>query len=462
MSVEGASPERSGAEPKDGLPLPERFYALISTSIGTFTSTVDFGIVNVALPTISIAFGISPAVAIWIITAYQLAVIATLLLFAALGDSLGTKRVYLPATFAFMLGSIGCALSPAIGVLLAMRVLQGLASSANMVMTAPMNRVLYPRRMLGRAIANNSLFVAAGSAVGPTVGGLVLAVAPWQALFWINVPFLLVGALFGLRYLPGGPGTGKRIDVVSVVLGAAGLCTLIFGLQDVSLHDAPARVLAYVGTGAAITIVFIVRQLRLAHPLLAIELFRVPMVARSVMAGSLMYLSFGAGFVSLPFYLQQVLGRTPFETGLLLAAWPIATILVTRVIGHLTDRYSPAILGSAGLAIASSGFVLFALLPNTFGLVLAATVCGIGMGLFQTPNNYAIIGATPPHETGRATGIITTVRTCANTSGAALVAIAFGIGGVSTAGLWISAVACALGAAISVSRLSLTPARARR
>jgi MFS transporter, DHA2 family, multidrug resistance protein len=448
----------SAAVEQDGLPLPQRFYALISTSIGTFTSTVDFGVVNVALPTISLAFGISPAEAIWIITAYQLAVVATLLLFAALGDSFGIKRVYLPALFTFMLGSIGCALSPAIGILFVMRVLQGLSSSANMVMTAPLNRMIYPRRMLGRAIANNSLFVAAGSAVGPTVGGLILAVAPWQALFWVNVPFLLIGGLFGARYLPGGRGTGKRIDLLSVVLAAAGLCTLIFGFQDISLHDAPARVLTLVGIGGAITIVFIVRQLHLAHPLLAVDLFRVPMVARSVAAGTLTYMSFGAGFVSLPFYLQRVLGRSPFETGLLLAAWPLATVIVTRIIGPLTDRYSPSLLGSGGLAIATAGFVLFALAPaNTFALVAAATLCGTGMGLFQTPNNYAIIGATPPHETGRATGIITTVRTCANTFGAALVAIAFGFGGVSTAGLWISAVACALGAAISVSRVSLEP-----
>ncbi len=448
---------------KDGLPVPQRYYALISTSIGTFTSTLDFGVVNVALPTLSLAFAVSPAVIIWVITAYQLAVVATLLLFAALGDSLGAKRVYIPAMFAFMLGSIGCALSPGIAILFAMRTLQGLASSANMVMTAPINRAIYPRSMLGRAIANNSLFVAAGSAVGPTLGGLVLAIAPWPALFWINVPILLVGGLFGLRYLPGGRGTGKPVDLISVALGAIGLCLLIFGLQDVSLHDDPVRILAILAVGGIVTIVFIVRQVRLAHPLFAVDLFRLPMVSRSVLAGSLTYVSFGAGFVTLPFYLQRVAGRTPFETGLLLAAWPFATVIVTRIIGPLTERYSPSLLGAGGLAIAATGFVLFALAPSsTLVLVLAAMICGTGMGIFQTPNNYAIIGATPPHETGRATGIITTVRTFANTAGAALVAIAFGLGGVSTAGLWLSACACALGACVSVSRVNLEPALARR
>ena len=452
----------SAAAQRDGLPLPERFYALISTSIGTFTSTLDFGVVNVALPTISLAFGVTPSEAIWVITAYQLAVVASLLLFAALGDSFGIKRVYVPALFAFMFGSIGCALSPALGILLFMRVLQGLSSSANMVTTAPMNRMLYPHTMLGRAIANNSLFVAAGSAVGPTVGGLILAVAPWQALFWVNVPILLIGGAFGLRFLPDSSGTGKRVDVLSVVLCAAGLCALIYGLQDISLHDAPARIITIVGIGALTTAIFIARQLRLAHPLLAVDLFRLPMVSRSVIAGSLTYLAFGAGFVSLPFYLQRVLGRTPFETGLLMAAWPLATIAATRVVGPLTDRYSPSLLGSIGLATATAGFLLFVLVPaSTFALVAAAAICGTGMGLFQTPNNYAIIRSTPPHETGRATGIITTIRTCANTSGAAVVAIAFGIGGVSTAGLWISAAACALGAIVSVSRVGLEPASAR-
>lgn len=453
----------AGAE-RDGLPIPQRLFALVSTSIGTFTSTLDFGVVNVALPTISLAFGVSPAEAIWVITAYQLAVMATLLLFAALGDSFGVKRVYVPAMFAFMLGSVGCALSPALGILLFMRTLQGLASSANMVMTAPMNRMLYPRRMLGQAIANNSLFVAAGSAVGPTLGGLILAVAPWQALFWVNVPILLIGGIFGLRFLPDNTGTRKRIDLVSVVLAAVGMCATIYALQDVSRHDAPLRILTIFGIGGVVTAVFIARQLRLAHPLLAVDLLRVPMVSRSVVAGSLTWFAFGSAFVSLPFYLQRVLGRTPLETGLLMAAWPLATVVMTRFIGSLTDRYSPALLGTLGLVTAAAGFVLFALVhADAPALVAAAAICGAGMGLFQTPNNYAIIRATPPHETGRATGIIATIRTCANTAGAAVVAIAFGIGGVSAAGLWISAGACAVAAAVSIGRvgIELAPLRSR-
>ena len=136
------------------------------------------------------------------------------------------------------------------------------------------------------------------------------------------------------------------------------------------------------------------------------------------------------------------------------AAWPLATIVVTRVVGPLTDRFSPALIGTPALIVSAAGFAMFALVPpNPLALAAAAAICGTGMGLFQTPNNYAIIGATPPHETGRATGIITTIRTCANTAGAAVVAIAFGIAGVSAAGLWIAAVACTLAAIISVSRL---------
>lgn len=439
---------------RDGLPLPERFYALISTSVGTFTSSLDFGVVNVALPTLAVAFGVSAAEAIWIVTAYQLSVTSTLLLFAALGDSLGAKRVYLVAMFAFILGTIGCALSPALGILIVMRVLQGLASSANMVMTAPMNRLLYPRSMLGRAIANNSLFVASGSAVGPTLGGLVLGVAPWQTLFWINVPITAIGLFFGLRYLPDPHGTRTRVDLLSVVLGAVALCAIVYGLQDVSRHDAPATILALVGVGAVTLTIFIARQLRLPRPLLAVDLFRLPMVSLSALSGSFAYLAFGAAFVSLPFYLQRVLHHTPLETGLLLAPWPIATMAITRIIGRLTDTYPASIIGTTGLLTTAAGLALFALVPaQPLGLIVAGTVCGTGFGLFQTPNNYAIIGATPPGETGRATGIITTVRTCANTAGAALVAIAFDAGGVSAAGLWIAAISCFTGACISIARL---------
>lgn len=439
---------------RDGLPVRERRLALISTSIGTFTSALDFGVVNVALPTISLAFGVPAAQAIWIVTTYQLAVTSTLLLFAALGDSLGIKRVYLSAMFAFMLATMGCSLASTLAVLIVLRGFQGIASSANMVMTAPMNRVLYPRRMLGHAIANNSLFVASGNAAGPTIGGLILSVAPWQAIFLVNVPILAIGLAFGLRYLPGGRGTGRHVDGLSVVLGAVGLCTIVYGFQDISRHDAPATIAGFVLAGAIVTAVFIVRQLRLAHPLLAIELLRRTPVALSTLTASLSYLAFGAAFVTLPFYLQRVLGRTPLETGLLMVSWPIATMAVTRVMGSLTHRYPPGVLATLGLITTAGGLALFATVPPYApALVAAGAICGLGFGAFQTPNNYAIIGATPPSETGRATGIITVVRTCASTAGAALVAILFGTFGISAAGLWIAAAACVCGAGISVSRL---------
>ena len=446
---------------RDGLPARERCLALISTALGTFTSSLDFGVVNVALPTISLALGVPAAQAIWIVTANQMAVTATLLLFATLGDSLGVKRIYLSALFAFMLATAGCALSPVLGVLIVCRGLQGIAASATMVMTAPMNRVLYPRRMLGNAIANNSLFVASGGAAGPTIGGIILSVLPWQAIFLVNVPLLAIGLGFGLRYLPSQRGTGRQIDVLSVVLGALGLCMLLYGIQDIARHDAAATIVAFVAVGALVTTAFVVRQLRLPHPLLAIELLRRPPVALAVGTAALAYITYGAAFVSLPFYLQRVLGRTPLETGLLMVSWPVATMAVTRVIGPLTDRHAPGLFAMLGLLTTAIGLALFATVPShPLPLIAAGALCGLGFGTFQTPNNYAIIGATPPGETGRATGIITMVRTCASTVGVALVAIVFSAFGVSVAGLWIAAGVCVCGAVVSVTRLRVPAAAA--
>jgi DHA2 family multidrug resistance protein-like MFS transporter len=356
--------------------------------------------------------------------------------------------------FTFILGTMGCALSGALAILIAMRGLQGISASANMVMTAPLNRLLYPRSMLGRAIANNSLFVASGNAAGPTLGGIVLSVAPWPTLFWINVPILAIGLFFGLRYLPDSAGTRARVDILSVVLGAVSLCALVFGLQDITRHDKPAMIFTLIGAGALLLAAFIARQLRLAHPLLAVDLFRLPRVRLSALAASFSYVAFGAAFVALPFYLQRVMHYSPLETGLLLAPWPIATMFVTRIIGRLTDTYAPSVIGTIGLVGTASGLTLFAILPaHPIGLVIAGAITGASFGLFQTPNNYMIIGSTPPGETGRATGIITTVRTTSNTAGAALVAIAFDVAGVSSAGLWIAATSCAIGACISAVRI---------
>ncbi len=440
---------------RDGLPLGLRICALVATSIGTFTSMLDTSIANVALPTIAREFHVAPEVSIWVVTAFQLAVTATLLMFATLGDRVGPARLYLGALLVFVLASIGCALSTSFPMLVTMRAIQGIAGSANMVMTAPINRTLYPRRMLGYAIANNALFVALGAASGPTIGGLILTVAPWQWLFWVNVPICTIGLLFGLRFLPKPAGVGGPFDLPSAALAAIGFSTFVYGFDGLAHGATSASTVGIAAGGIVVLAMFIVRQTRIAHPLMAVDLFRLRLFAFSAAASFATYTAQGAIFVTLPFFLQSVLAQTPFQAGLYLAAWPIGTLIAARIVARLTDRYPAAILGTIGTVVMGSGLVALGFLPHaTWVIATIFAVAGAGFGFFQTPNNHTMVSATPPERTGRATGIVATTRLSGQTVGAASVAIIFGTLGhdlelAIASALWFSAMMCFIAAILS-------------
>ncbi|MGH7034987.1 MAG: MFS transporter, partial [Stellaceae bacterium] len=179
------SPDRAGG---DGLPVPQRYWAMITVGLAVTMSTLDSSIANVALPTIATDLGASPASSIWIVNAYQLAITVTLLPLAALGDRLGYRRVYMVGLAVFTLGSLGCALSHTLASLTAARVLQGLGAGGIMSINAALVRFTYPKRLLGRGIGLNALVISVSAAIGPTVAAAILSRWSWEWLFAINVP----------------------------------------------------------------------------------------------------------------------------------------------------------------------------------------------------------------------------------------------------------------------------------
>jgi DHA2 family multidrug resistance protein-like MFS transporter len=176
--------------------------------------------------------------------------------------------------------------------------------------------------------------------------------------------------------------------------------------------------------------------LRLENPMMAIDLFRVPIFSVSVVAATATYTAQGLAYVSLPFFFQNVLGKTPLVSGLLLSAWPLTALIVAIRMGPLSDRYPAPLLCTIGIVIMGAGLACFAVLPAVpaaIAIVGCAAICGAGFATFQTPNNRAIIATAPPEKTGRAAGVMTTARLSGQTLGAVLVAIIFGIAGASGA-----------------------------
>ncbi|HEY1632516.1 MAG TPA: MFS transporter [Rhizomicrobium sp.] len=412
----------------DGLPLPQRYWAIATIALGITMAVMDSAIANVALPTIARDLHTDPAFSIWIVNGYQLAITISLLPLSALGDIVGYRRVYLVGLLAFSLASLGCAFSHTLVLLTAARVIQGFGAAGIMSVNIALVRYIYPQASLGRGLGFNAMVVAVSAALGPTIASAILSIADWPWLFAVNAPIGVAAFLLGLRYLPMSPKSPHGFDARS-----AGLSALTFGALIASV-DALGHgerfefflieILATIGIGY----VLVRRQLSQKSPMLPVDLLRIPIFTLSVGTSISSFAAQMLALVSLPFLLQEGLHYSAVQTGLFLTPWPIAIGIAAPIAGRLADRYSAGLLGGIGLGVFAAGLLSLAFLPahpGTFDIVWRMALAGTGFGLFQSPNNRAMIGAAPKERSGGASGMLGTARLLGQTTGAAIVALLF-------------------------------------
>ena len=442
----------------DGLPLPARYWAILTIALGLTMAVLDGAIANIALPTIAREVHVDPASSIWVVNAYQLAVTITLLPLASLGEIVGYRRIYQAGLAVFTLASLACALSHTLPMLTLARVVQGFGAAGVMSVNTALVRFIYPRALVGQGLGINAMVGSVSSAVGPTVASAILSVASWPWLFAVNVPIGLLAFAIAARALPRTPRSDHPFD-----FGSAGLNALAFGLLITGIdglgHGERAPVIALELAGAlAFGALLIVRQLSRSFPLLPVDLMRIPLFALSVATSIASFTAQGLAYVALPFFLQDALGRSQVETGLLMTPWPLTVAVVAPFAGRLADRYPAGLLGGIGLSAFAVGLALLALLPahpSIGDIVWRMAICGFGFGFFNSPNNRAMIVSAPRDRTGGASGMLATARLLGQTTGAALVALVFGLTAHAgtTVALALAAAMAALGAAVSSTRL---------
>lgn len=442
----------------DGMPVPQRYLAALTVGLAVFMAVMDSAIANVALPTIASDLHTDPANSIWVVNAYQLAITVTLLPLASLGEIRGYRRVYQAGLAVFTIASLLCALSGSLATLAMARVLQGLGAAGIMSINGALVRFIWPRAQLGRGIGINALVVAVSSAIGPTVAAGILAVAGWQWLFAINVPVGIVAFLIALRFLPRTGRAPHRFDVLSALLNAACFGLLIVGLDGFAHGESGAVAAAEVAAAAGFGVALVRRQMAQASPLLPVDLLRIPIFGLSVATSVCSFAAQALAFVALPFFLQDTLGHTQVETGLLMTPWPLAVGVMAPVAGWLADRYPAGLLGGIGLAIFAAGLLALAGLgahPSSADVAWRMALCGIGFGAFQTPNNRAMLQAAPRARSGGASGMLATARLLGQTIGAALVAVMFGLTAAhaTTVSILLAAAVAVVAAGVSCLRL---------
>lgn len=446
---------------QDGLPVPQRYGAILTIALGITMAVLDGAIANVALPTISRELNASAAESVWIVNAYQIAIIVSLLSLSFLGDMLGYRRVYQAGLALFIVTSLFCALSSTLDMLTFARVLQGFGGAALMSVNTALIRIIYPQRHLGRGMAINSLIVAVSTAAGPTVAAVILSVASWKWLFLINVPLGAIALWFALRYLPDNQQKAKsqKFDIPSAIMNALFFGLLISALSGFSQGLSHLFILSEVIAVLILGWFFIRRQLSMPVPLLPVDLLRIPIFSLSLGTSVCSFCAQMLAMVSLPFFLQDVLGRDEVATGLLLTPWPLATMVFAPVAGRLIGRLHAGLLGGIGLAMFAAGLFLLAMLPSqpqNGDIIWRMMLCGAGFGLFQSPNNHTIITSAPPNRSGAASGMLGTARLFGQSMGAALVALLFNLfnNNGTHASLLLAGAFSSVAAVISLTRMT--------
>lgn len=432
--------------------------AMAAVLLAVALATLDTAIANTALPAIAADLRAAPAASVWIINAYQLAMVATLLPLAALGDIVGHKRVYIAGLAVFTLASLGCALASTLPLLTAARIVQGLGASAIMSVNVALIRSLYPAHRLGRGVGLNALVVGVSFAVGPTIASLILSVAAWPWLFAVNVPLGLCAFAVAIPSLPQTARGRHAFDPVAALLNVVTFAALIFALGEAAQRGPLSIVLAAATLALGFGLLLIRREAGHPAPMLPVDLFRRPVFALSALTAVCAFAAQGLAFVSLPFYFETVLHRSAVETGFLMTPWSIVVALAAPLAGRLSDRYPPGLLGAVGLALLCAGMASLATLPaapHVLDIGWRMMLCGAGFGFFQSPNLKALMSSAPPERSGGASGIIATARLIGQATGAALVALSFGIAGRHGPTLALVLGACFAGAASVVSGLRL-------
>ena len=412
-------------------PKAAKWWAMLGISVGVFLFALDVYIVNLALPIMVESLHTDFATIQWVILSYLLAIAVFVLSAAKLGDRFSKKHLYVIGLLVFTLGSLLCALAPTVEWAIACRFLQGLGAAFLSGLGTAMLVEIFPPQQRGLALGIRSGVFGLGITIGPTVGGLLVALGGWPLIFWINVPIGIIGSIAVARLVPpSAPGcVSQRFDILGTLILTVVLTGFSLGTTQIQMQgfDSPVA-LGLLGFSAIGFIGFLIVQTRTPEPMVDLKLFRsiefsmglmLRFVGNFVMAGAIFIL---------PFFLELVQHYSADRTGLWLAIPPAIIVLTAPMAGWLADRIGTRIVTASGLlSIALGCFVMgtfdveFTLTRYLMGVIPYA----LGVGLFQSPNNSAIMGATPKDRLGLASGLLSLSRILGQTAGVPLAGALF-------------------------------------
>lgn len=407
-----------------GLYGAQRFKAMSAVLLALLLSVLDYAIANVALPAIATDLHSDPSRAIWVVNAYQLASLSFVLPLAAIGARIGFGRMYQFGIALFIIASALCALSQNMLELALSRALQGVGGSCIMSVNIALIRFIYPHRILGKGIAINGFFVGLGVSIGPTIGSFILSIASWHWIFWINLPLGALALLLSCLELPQTPRSPVKIDYTGSLLTVVSFATLGVGIDGL-MHGDFGIGIVLTSFSLACWYCLIKWQKNRDEPIVPLDLLKRRPFFIACFVSYCGFIASNLYIVAMPFTLADDFHKNPVTIGLLIAPWAVGTASMSYLIGHFTDRFSASFLSSSGLLITAIGFILLWSLPldaSNSDIAWRTLLAGWGFGMFQPPNNRAIMVAAPAGREGGASGMLSVSRLAGQTSGALIVA----------------------------------------
>lgn len=407
--------------------MERKWLILLAVSLGSFMSTLDGSIVNIALPAIQAQFGLDLTGVEWVVVAYLLVSGSLLLPVGRLGEVLTFKRVYLGGFALFTAASLACGAAPTAEILVAARVVQAIGAAALAAMGPAIVTRTFGAGERGKALGLNGVSVSLGLSLGPALGGLLTATASWRAVFLVNLPVGILAMIWAWRILPETPrGAGQRFDPVGAALSGLALFALLVALsQGDSWGWASAPVLGLIVLAAVLGLTFMLAERRSDQPLIDLTLFRIRPFAFGLASVVVAFTGMFTATFLLPWLLERANGLSAAETGLLLTPVPIAMALVAPFAGSAADRWGPAIPASTGMVLIVAALLSLTTLPAAVAapdLVPRLVLLGVGQGLFMSPNSSAIMGSVPGRRVGTASGVLAQMRVVGQAVGIAVAA----------------------------------------
>ncbi len=399
-----------------GIDYRKKWYVMAAVAMGVFLSTIDGSIVNIALPTLVKELGQSLAVVEWVVLAYLLTVTTLMIGMGRLADMIGKKPLYVAGFVIFTLGSALCGSSASVGMLIGFRVFQAVGASMMMALCTAIVTEAFPAEERGKALGIIGLMVSIGVIAGPTIGGIILEHLTWNWLFFVNIPVGMVGIPMVLRFVPAvHPKGHQHFDYGGAGLLLVSLCSFLMALSMGEEIGYGSPVILGLFSLFGVTLAFFIHiEKNTPEPMIDTTLFRNGWFSVNLVTGFMTFVASAGTVLLLPFFLQDGMGLSPRTTGLVMAVNPIAIGVLGTLSGALSDRIGSRKLTTLGLFFLILGYGLISgITQNTSltELVLRALPMGIGMGIFQSPNNSAVMGTAPRERLGVVSGMLSISRT---------------------------------------------------